>query len=221
MTTTRVKKALGSIAALSAAVMLTVSAVPGCMDGGGGSDADSDSDSDGDADEGYIEGQCEFFDVMFSPAGSLAKTDSLYYGYCAYSDSNNLFEFEVGNAELTDIDSAAETYVKFTGIVGPPVDGVYSDAVAKIPKDDEALRTVFGTAIIANGGNEFVFGQPEDATTCYVKLFAAAAEGDVTMVAEEEFEYFVELQCAGLDGVSSGSTNLTGFNGYFFFDGCE
>jgi len=221
MTTTRVKKALGSIAALSAAALLTISALPGCMDGGGGSDADGDSDSDSDADKSYIEGQFEFFDVMFSPAGSLAKTDSLYYGYCAYSDSNDLFEFEVGNAELTDIDSATDTYVKFTGIVGPPVDGVYSDPVAKIPKDDEALHTLFGTAIIANGGNEFDFSQPEDASSCYVELFAEAAEGELTSVGENGFEYYVALNCTSLDGVTSGETQLTSFNGYFFFDGCE
>jgi len=156
----------------------------------------------------------------FAPKGSLAHGGAKYYGYCKYTESSSKFEFEVGDAKMNDIDSVTETYVKFSGIVGPPVAGVYTDLVAKIPKEGDELHTVFTTAIIANGGNEFSFNQPEDTDDCYVALFATAAEGEVTKTDEVEFDYYVELSCPSLDDVHSGSTNLNGFNGYFFFQGC-
>jgi len=156
----------------------------------------------------------------FAPKGSLAHGGAKFYGYCKYTESTKRFEFEVGDAKMNDIDSVTETYVKFSGIVGPPVAGVYSDPVTKLQKEGTEFHTVFGNAIIANGGNQFNFGQPEDTDDCYVTLFAMAAEGEVTKTDEAEFTYYVGLQCTSLDDVTSGSTNLTGFNGYFFFQSC-
>jgi hypothetical protein len=100
------------------------------------------------------------------------------------------------------------------------VEGAYLDALAKIPKEGAEFERVFGTAVIANGGNDFSFSQPEEVTSCYVQLFARAAEGEVTLTDEAEFNWYVALQCPNLNDVASGSTNLTGFNGYFFFQGC-
>jgi hypothetical protein len=156
----------------------------------------------------------------FAPKGSLAHGGAKYYGYCKYTASSNKFEFEVGDATMNDIDSVTETYVKFSGIVGPPVAGVYSDLVAKIPKEGVDFHTVFTNAIIANGGNQFSFDQPDDTEQCYVALFATAAEGEVTKTDDAEFDYYIQLNCPSLDDVSSGSTNLNGFNGWFFFQGC-
>lgn len=170
----------------------------------------------------YVEGAFEATPQGedFAPEGSLAHGGATYYGYCKYTPSTSKFEFEVGDAKMNDIDSVTETYVKFAGIVGPPTEGVYSDLVAKIPKEGDEFHTVFGNAIIANGGNQFNFGQPEDTDSCYVTLFAQAAEGEVTKTDEVGFTYYVQLQCTSLDGVTSGSTSLTGFNGWFFFQDC-
>jgi hypothetical protein len=168
----------------------------------------------------YVEGHFEFLDVDFNPKGSLAQGGAKYYGRCSFSSDSNKFLFEVGNDKLNAIDSATETYLKFTGIVGPPQAGVYTDPVAKVEKEGVEFHTVFGSAIIANGGNEFSFDQPTEIDDCYVALFAQAAEGELTSIDEVEFTYYVGLQCPNLDDVASGSTNLNGFNGWFFFQGC-
>jgi hypothetical protein len=173
----------------------------------------------------YVEGEfqlstsSEFFDFQ----GSLAQGGADYYGYCKYAGSNDRFEFEIGDAKLVNIDSATELYVKFNGIVGPATEGVYSDAVAKIPKDDAGLRTLFGSAIIRNGGNQFSFTQPDPAenSSCYVELLAKAVSGEVTPAAEKPFNYYVALHCTSLADVSSGSQPLTGFNGFFYLQGCK
>jgi hypothetical protein len=172
----------------------------------------------------YVQGEfllstsAETFDFQ----GSLAQGGADYYGYCKYNGSSNRFEFEVGDAKMVNIDSATELYVKFTGIVGPATEGVYSDQVAKIPKDDADLKTLFGAAIITNGGNSFSFNQPDpaDNPNCYVALLAKAVSGEVTPDTEKPFNYYVALHCTSLDDVASGSQPLTAFNGYFYFKGC-
>jgi hypothetical protein len=172
----------------------------------------------------YVEGEfqlstsSEFFDFQ----GSLAQGGADYYGFCKYSGSNNRFEFEVGDAKAVNIDSATELYLKFTGVEGPATEGVYSDAAAKIVKNDAALKTLFGSAIIKNGGNSFSFNQPDPSgnPNCYVELFAKAVSGEVTPDAEKPFNYYVALHCTSLSGVSSGSQPLTGFNGFFYLKGC-
>jgi len=173
----------------------------------------------------YVEGDFEFSaqpsgQPNFQPTGSLAQGGAEYYGYCKYSTGTEKFEFEVGDVAKASVNSASQTYVKFTGIVGPPAAATYSDAGNKIVDDDPAKRTVFAKGYISNGGNDFVFDQPDPANSCYVKLFAKAAQGEVTLVEEKPFLYYVELQCTGLDGVMSGDQALDSFNGSFFFAGC-
>jgi hypothetical protein len=173
----------------------------------------------------YVEGMFEMSTSSdtFVFLGDFGLGGASYYGRCSYSSADESFEFEIGTASPEDISSATDIYLKFEGISGPPIEGVYSDADAKITKEDEELRTLFGSAVIMNGGNEFTFNQPDPADNgnCYVELFATAAEGEVTPDAEEEFDYYVALHCVSLDDVSSGSQPLTAFNSFFFFRGCE
>jgi hypothetical protein len=170
----------------------------------------------------YVEGEFEISSAEdeFSFQGSLAEGGADYYGYCHYSKSNETFEFEVGDAKKANISSPTQLYVKFLGIDGPPVEGVYEDAVAKIPKDLD-VKIGFGTGSISNGGNDFVFAQPDDDTSCYVELFAKAVAGEVTLVAEKEFTYYVSFHCTNLEGVASGDQELTSFYGHFYFKGCN
>jgi hypothetical protein len=171
---------------------------------------------------GYVEGEFQMStsSEVFDFLGAINPD---YYGYCQVNNLEERFEFEIGDAARVDVDSATEIYIKFTDIVGPPTEGVYSDAAAKIPKDDESLQTFFGHAIIKNGGNQFSFNQPDpaDNANCYVELFGHAASGEETPTEELPFEYYVSLHCTSLDGVEdSGGQPLTAFNGYFFFAGC-
>jgi hypothetical protein len=168
----------------------------------------------------YVEGYVQFLDVEYSPEGSLARGGAEYYGYCQYDADAQTFEFEVGDDKRIAIDSASETYVKFTGVAGPYVDGVYENAVAKIPKDASEHMRGFGQATLKSGGNEFVFEMMDDLEDCNVSLFAKAVEGEVTQGSGAEFTWYVELDCPNLDGVESGDTNLNGFNGFFYFQGC-
>ena len=171
----------------------------------------------------FVEGE---FRLSTSPEvfdfnGGLARGGSDYYGYCKYSGSTDTFEFEVGDAKLVGVDSATELYLKFTGIVGPATEGVYSDQVAKIVKDDASLRTAFGSAIIKNGGNQFSFNQPDDQANCFVELLGHAVSGEVTPGAQKAFSYYVGLRCTSLDGVEdSDGQALTSFTGFFFLKGC-
>ena len=170
----------------------------------------------------YVEGHFEFIDIDFNPKGSLARGGASYYGSCTYTKSTERFQFEVGDVAEAGVNSAAETYIRFNGIVGPATEGVYSDAAAKIVKEDPDLRTVFGSAVIKNGGNRFAFEQPEGNPSCYVNLLAKAVTGEVTKIDEKKFNYYVALQCTGLTGVEDDSgTPLTAFNGHFFFKGCK
>jgi hypothetical protein len=174
----------------------------------------------------FVEGEFQLSTSSedFGFIGSLAEGGAEYYGSCNYSGSNERFEFEVGDAAMVDVDSATEIYIKFTGIVGPATEGVYSDAAAKIPKDDESLQTSFGHAIIKNGGNQFSFDQPDpaDNANCFVVLFGKAVDGEVTPIEEKSFGYYVEFHCTSLDGVEdSAGQPLTAFNGYFYFKGCK
>ena len=175
----------------------------------------------------YVEGEFEFSaqppDYSFQPTGSLAQSGATYYGYCKYSADTQKFEFEVGDVAKASVDSASQTYVKFTGIAGPPADAAYLDAGNKIiDNEDPAKRTSFAKGYVSNGGNDFVFDQPEPPgnESCYVTLFAKAAQGEVTSVEEKPFTYYVELFCTGLDDVMSGDQELVSFNGFFFFQGC-
>jgi len=170
----------------------------------------------------YVEGEFEISsaDSEFNFQGSLAEGGADYYGYCHYSKANEEFEFEVGNAKRTNISSPTQIYVKFKGIEGPPVEGVYEDPVAKIPKDPD-VKAGFATGAISNGGNDFNFSQPEDDTSCYVDLFAKAVAGEVTEIAEKGFTYYVSFHCTNLDNVASGDQELSSFYGHFFFKGCN
>jgi hypothetical protein len=173
----------------------------------------------------YVEGQFQMSTspTVFDFGGTLAHGGADYYGSCKYSKSDELFEFEVGDAKMVNIDSAAQLYVKFTGIEGPATEGVYSDPVAKIAKNDETLRTLFGSAVIKSGGNQFSFGQPDPTVNenCYVELFAKAVTGEVTPTEDKAFNYYVGLHCTNLDNVvDSGGQPLNSFNGFFFFKGC-
>jgi hypothetical protein len=173
----------------------------------------------------YVEGtfQMSTSSEIFDFEGSLAHGGADYYGYCKYSGSSQRFEFEVGDAKLVGIDSAAELYVKFMGIEGPYTEGVYSDAAAKVPKEDPALKTYFGSAVIKSGGNQFSFTQPDPAVNanCYVELFAKAIQGEVTPIEEKAFGYYVGLHCTSLSGVvDAGGQPLASFTGEFYFKGC-
>lgn len=171
----------------------------------------------------YVEGEFQISTSSdpFNFNGSLAQGGADLYGYCKYSAANDLFEFEVGHASMVDIDTSTKLYVKFTGVEGPPVMGVYEDAVAKIPKEGD-VKVAFGTGYIANGGNSFVVPDDDPEDNCYFELFAQAdsAIGEVTPIEDQSFSYYVSVMCTGLTGVENDGVPLNSFSGEFYFKGC-
>lgn len=168
----------------------------------------------------YVEGEFEMSTntSTFTFEGSLGKGGADYYGYCSYSDDK--FLFEVGTGSIGSVDTTGEMYVKITGVQGPPIEGVYEDpADYESMKDDQEIA--FGYVTVKSGANTFGFPQPDDADSCYFEMFAEPVSGELTPIRKKKFDYYVSINCNGLDDVTDGDTPLNSVNGYFFFKGCD
>ncbi len=200
-------------------MLATVLVCGGCGDDdrddtGGDSDTDTDSDS-----YQYVNGaincsQCQ--EANFD--GTLYESGADYYGYFQYSDGE--FEFEVGHDDEAHVSGATEAYLYVTGIPGEPVQGVFDELGQ--PKDDEALFTDFGHITLKNV-NTFDIGSSELDSTCAVELFAEPAEGELIPIIAKSFDYYVRINCQGLDNVMDpdSSVQLDSIRLEFYLDNCN
>ncbi len=150
--------------------------------------------------------------------GTLKKSGAKYYGYCQYTDGE--FKFEVGHADEASVEGATKAYLYIKGIPGEPVQGVFDEL--KQVKDDEALYTDFGQITLKNV-NTYNIGSGELDDSCAVELFAEPAEGELIPVIAKSFDYYVRINCQGLDAVMDpdSSVSLTSIRLEFYLDNCK
>ena len=169
--------------------------------------------------------------------GELAKSSSSdYYGYCEKTSSG--FNFVVAHANVNDLDDVTSVdqplYFKFEGVKGAgkngaPTDGVfdgYGDYGKGLPKYGDKYEGSFKSAkIIAD--ETFIFG-PSDGN-CSVELFATPTDGEVLTntsqdhyIENKSFEYYVRIDCNGMQNVISSESGLPLNSMYleFYFDNC-
>ena len=202
-------------------MLATLLVCSGCGDdsrGTGGSDSDSDGDTDSDSYQ-YVYGaincsQCQ--ELVFE--GTLYESGADYYGYCQYSDGE--FRFEVGHDDEANVSGANEAYLYVSGIPGPPVQGVF-DELGQV-KDDEALFTDFGHITLKNV-NTYNIGSNQLDDSCAVELFAEPADGELTPFFGKSFDYYVHINCQGLDDVTDpdSSVSINSIRLEFYLDGCN
>ncbi len=198
-------------------VLATVLVCGGCGDDNS-DDNDGDTDTDSDSYQ-YVCGtincnQCQ--ELAFD--GTLYESGAEYYGYCQYSDGE--FKFEVGHDDEAHVSGATKAYLHVTGIPGEPVQGVFDELGQ--PKDNESLYTEFGHITLKNV-NTFDIGSSELDSSCAVELFAEPAEGELIPIIAKSFDYYVRLNCHGLDNVMDpdSSVSLESIRLEFYLDGCN
>ncbi len=159
--------------------------------------------------------QCE--ELNFD--GSLAKSGAKYFGYCQKSDDE--FKFEVGHADESSVSGATKAYLYMNGIPGEPVQGVF-DELGQKPKDDEALFTTFGHITLKNV-NTYNIGSNQLDSSCNVELFAEPAEGELIPLIAKSFDYYVRLNCQGLEDVTDpdSSVSINSIRLEFYLDNCK
>ena len=150
--------------------------------------------------------------------GTLAKSGAKYYGYCQYKDGE--LKFEVGHADESSVSGATKAYLYVSGIPGEPVQGVFDEHGQ--PKDDEALFTDFGHITLKNV-NTYNIGSGELDSSCNVELFAEPAEGELIPLISKSFDYYVYLNCQGLNNVQDpdSGTSLESIRLEFYLGGCK
>jgi len=161
---------------------------------------------------GFECSQCQ--DINFD--GKLAKSGADLYGYCEEKDG--VFEFEVGDDDQAHVSGATQGYISVRGISGPPQAGVFD--LPKEPKEGEEYYEEFTGAVLKNS-NTYNIGssdEDDDNNLCRVELFAEAAEGELIPTSNEPFEYYVRINCQGMD---VGEPPITFFRAEFYFDGCK
>ena len=158
--------------------------------------------------------QCE--ELNFD--GTLAKSGAKYYGYCQYVD--NELKFVVGHDDEASVTGATKAYLSVSGIPGEPVQGVF-DELGQV-KDDETLFTTFGHIMLKNV-NTFNIGSGELDSSCNVELFAEPAEGELIPIVAKSFDYYVYINCQGLENVEDpdSQTTLESIRLEFYLDNCK
>ena len=150
--------------------------------------------------------------------GTLAKSGAKYYGYCQKKDDE--FKFEVGHADEAHVEGATKAYLYMSGIPGEPVQGVFDELGQ--PKDDETLFTDFGHITLKNT-NTYNIGSGELSDSCAVELFAEPLDGELIPVVAKSFDYYVRLNCQGLQDVvdPDSSVQLDSLRLEFYLDNCK
>jgi len=154
-------------------------------------------------------------DISFD--GNLDKKSAELYGTCEESDGS--FKFEVGDDDKEHVEGASEGYIYVRGIVGPPTEGTF-DSLGQ-PKDEESLITQFEYATIKNT-NTYNVASSDGNDLCEVELFSTAAEGELVPANNKSFEYYVRINCSGINvDASQGQGTITNFRAEFYFDNCK
>ncbi len=149
--------------------------------------------------------------------GKLNKSGAKYYGYC--EEKGGEFKFEVGHEDREHVSGASEGYIFVNGIEGPATVGTFDNLGQ--PLDDESYWTKFGAANLKNT-NTYNIGSESDNDLCRVELFSEAADGELVPANNKKFEYYVRINCQGLDVESTqGQAPISFFRAEFFFDNCK
>jgi hypothetical protein len=175
-----------------------------------------------EADPAYVWGSLEYTadSLMddYKVNGTLAKGGENYYGWCRQDEDG--FSFAVGDGAPGQMSSTG-SYYEVSGISGSPESGVYdSDGDVKI--DDSYHKSIKSIRIINVHNWKLDSGDIPD-NTCYVSLFAEAAEEEVTPddYGSLPFQFFVQIQCNGLDVESDKGDILRDVYMDVWFDNCD
>lgn len=167
----------------------------------------------------YVKGtincsQCQ--EINFD--GTLKKSGAEYYGYCQYTDGK--LKFEVGHDDEAHVSGATKAYLYVSGIPGEPVQGVFDELGQ--PKDDEALFTDFGHITLKNT-NTYNIGSDQLDSSCAVELFAEPIDGELIPVVAKSFDYYVFLNCQGLNDVTDpdSSVSINSIRLEFYLANCK
>lgn len=199
----------------------------GDSDGDGDSDSDADGDSDSDTASAAVYGSIHFSGQQCGGdfaefSGSLAEDGADFFGYCHRTGDD--LDLVVGTNDLEQATNSTDFYLAMTGIVGPPVEGVYDGGGD--PKDEESLFTSFESVIFKNVNvHEFELADSDDFSIeglCDIVLYATPIAGEQNPDGDG-FEIFTAMDCGGIDAPAT--TDETIVLNYLEFelwlDGCS
>lgn len=153
--------------------------------------------------------------------GTLAKGGAEYYGSCKKSGDN--FEFTVATKDRAKAVNSTDFYLLVRGVVGPPTEGV--NGANGLPKDDEANYKAFESVLFKNVNEyNFEFGNANDFSIeglCDIVLYAKPIDGELNPN-KEKFNFYVAMDCGGLDAASATDETivLNNMEFEFYFSDC-